>query len=250
MQLPGANAIVSVVIPCLDEEGPIAGVVREVLEQGVDEVIVVDNGSRDATAARARAAGARLVPEPARGYGRACAAGVAAVRGDADIVCFLDGDGSDVPRFIAEVVGPVARGEADFVMGSRPTGRREPGSMTPQQLVAGWLAGNLMRLVYGVRFTDMSPFRAIRIERLRRLGMSETTYGWNLEMQMRGAAAGLRIREVTVDHRCRRGGVSKVSGNLAAGLGAAWKISATFLRLAFALRRVPRPAAIAGRVTH
>jgi glycosyltransferase involved in cell wall biosynthesis len=250
MQLPGATAIVSVVIPCLDEEQAIAGVVREVLEQGADEVIVVDNGSRDATAARARNAGARVVPEPARGYGRACAAGVAAVRSDADIVCFLDGDGSDVPRFLAEVVGPVARGEADFVMGSRLTGQREPGSMTPQQLVAGRLAGWLMRLVYGVRFTDMSPFRAIRVERLRRLGMNETTYGWNLEMQMRAAAARLRIREVAVDHRCRRGGVSKVSGNLAAGLGAAWKISATFLRLAFALRRVPRPAAIAGRVTH
>src|SRR5258705_13606659 len=144
MQLSGAAAIVSVVIPCLDEEGPIAGVVREVLEQGVDEVIVVDNGSRDATAARARAAGARVVSQPERGYGRACAAGVANVRPDADIVCFLDGDGSDVPLFMAAVVSPVARGEADFVMGSRLRGRREPGSMTPQQLVAGRLAGALM----------------------------------------------------------------------------------------------------------
>jgi glycosyltransferase involved in cell wall biosynthesis len=229
-----------VVIPCLDEGEAIAGVVREVLEQGVDEVVVVDNGSRDATAANARDAGARVVSEPARGYGRACAAGVAAVRGDADIVCFLDGDGSDVPRFIAAVVGPVARGEADFVMGSRLAGRRESGSLTPQQVVAGRLAGALVRLLYGVRFTDMSPFRAIRVDRLRRLGMRETTYGWNLEMQMRAAAAGLRIREVPVDHRRRRGGVSKVSGNLAAGLGAAWKIAGTFARLAFALRRAAR----------
>ena len=218
MQLPGSNAIVSVVIPCLDEEEPIAGVVREVLEQGVDEVIVVDNGSRDATAARARDAGARVVAEPARGYGRACAAGVAAVRGDADIVCFLDGDGSDVPalpRRCGRARSRAARRISSWARASR--GRREPGSMTPQQLVAGRLAGVLMRLVYGVRFTDMSPFRAIRVERLRRLGMSETTYGWNLEMQMRAAAAGLRIREVPVDHRCRRGGVSKVSGNLARG---------------------------------
>ena len=237
MQIAGSSMVVSVVIPCLDEEQAIAGVVREVFEQGVDEVIVVDNGSSDATAARARDAGAHAVSEPRRGYGRACAAGVANVRVDADIVCFLDGDGSDVPSFLAAVVGPVVLGEADFVMGSRLRGRREPGSMTPQQIVAGHVAGTLMRLVYGVRFTDMSPFRALRFDQLRRLGMSETTYGWNLEMQMRAAAGGLRIREVAVDHRCRRGGVSKVSGNLAAGLKAAWKIAATFLRLVVVLRR-------------
>jgi glycosyltransferase involved in cell wall biosynthesis len=236
MQVAGTKAVVSVVIPCLDEEDPIGGVVREVLAAGVDEVIVVDNGSRDATAERALAAGARVVAEPQRGYGRACATGVAQVRPDAEIICFLDGDGSDVPRFIADVVGPVARGEADFVMGSRLTGRRETGSMTPQQLVAGWVAGALLRVVYGVRFTDMSPFRAMRVDRLRRLGMSETTYGWNLEMQMRVAAAGLRIREIPVDHRRRRGGVSKVSGNLTAGLSAAWKITTTFARLAVSLR--------------
>ena len=180
----------SVVIPCLNEEDAIAGVVREVLAQGVDEVIVVDNGSTDATAARAREAGARVVSEPPRGYGRACAAGLQAVRPDAEIVCFLDGDGSDVPSFLPTWSAPVARGEADFVMGSRLRGQREPGSMTPQQLVAGQLAGLLMRLVYGVRFTDMSPFRAMRVAQLRALGMSEQTYGWNLEMQMRAAAAG------------------------------------------------------------
>ena len=108
--------------------------------------------------------------------------------------------------------------------------------MTPQQLVAGWLAGLLLRLTYGVRFTDMSPFRAMRVERLRALGMSEQTYGWNLEMQMRAAAARCRILEIPVDHRCRRGGVSKVSGNLAAGLNAGWKIATTFLRLAMTQR--------------
>jgi glycosyltransferase involved in cell wall biosynthesis len=244
MRLPDAETIVSVVIPCLDEGESIGSVVREVLAQGVDEVVVVDNGSRDATPARAMEAGARVVSEPARGYGRACAAGVAAVRPDAEVVCFLDGDGSDVPAFLAAVVGPVARGEADFVMGSRLTGRRESGSMTPQQVVAGRLAGALLRLVYGVRFTDMSPFRAMRVDRLRRLGMSETTYGWNLEMQMRAAAAGLRIREVPVDHRRRRGGVSKVSGNTAAGLAAGWKIATTFVRLALVLRRVPLHAGV------
>jgi len=239
MRLPDGTAIVSLVIPCLNEEEPIAGVVAEVLAQGVDEVIVVDNGSTDATAARAAAAGARVVSEPRRGYGRACAAGLAAVRGDAAIVCYLDGDGSDVPAFLAAVVAPVATGEADFVMGSRLRGKREAGSMTPQQLVAGHLAGVLMRLVYGVRFTDMSPFRAMRVAQLRALGMTELTYGWNLEMQMRAAAAGLRIREIPVDHRCRRGGVSKVSGNLTAGLSAAGKITTTFLRLTMTLRRQP-----------
>ena len=237
MRLPGGEAIVSVVIPCLNEQEPIAGVVAEVLAQGVDEVIVADNGSTDATSARAKAAGAQVVSEPRRGYGRACAAGFAAVRRDADTVCFLDGDGSDVPAFLAAVVGPVARGEADFVMGSRLRGNREPGSMTPPQLVAGYLAGALMRVVYGARFTDMSPFRAMRVAQLRTLGMSEVTYGWNLEMQMRVAAAGLRILEIPVDHRCRRGGVSKVSGNLVAGLSAAWKIATTFLRLMATLRR-------------
>ncbi len=242
MQLPGAQAIVSVVIPCLNEEDPIAGVVAEVLAIGADEVIVVDNGSTDATAAHARAAGARVISEPRRGYGRACATGGAAVRPDTEIVCFLDGDGSDVPACLPDVVGPVARREADFVMGSRLRGKREAGSMTPQQLVAGRLAGLLMRAVYGVAFTDMSPFRAIRVANLRRLSMSETTYGWNLEMQMRAAAAGYRILEVPVDHRCRRGGVSKVSGNLTAGLSAAWKIAVTFLRLATMLRRA-RPEA-------
>jgi len=237
MLLPsGHRRVVTVVIPCLNEAEPIAGVVREVLAQGVDHVVVVDNGSTDDTAGLAAAAGAAVVREPMRGYGRACAGGVAAAPPGTEIVCFLDGDGSDVPDFLPVVVGPVAAGAADFTMGSRVLGRREPGSMTAPQLVAGWLAGVLLRLTYGVTFTDMSPFRAMRLDELRGLGMAEQTYGWNLEMQMRVAAAGLRIREVAVDHRCRRGGVSKVSGDLVAGLKAAWKITTTFLRLAMSLR--------------
>ena len=142
MQFPSGDKIISVIIPCLNEETPIAGVVSDVLAQNVDEVIVVDNGSTDRTAERAAAAGARVIAEPRRGYGRACAAGVHALRGDADIVCFLDGDGSDAPEFLPAVVCPIAEGNADFVMGSRIRGRREPGSLTPQQIAAGWLAGH------------------------------------------------------------------------------------------------------------
>jgi glycosyltransferase involved in cell wall biosynthesis len=244
MLLPTGNRHVAVVVPCLNESEPIGGVVREILSQGVDDVIVVDNGSTDGTAQEAAAAGARVVSEPRRGYGRACAAGVAALPPGTEIVCFLDGDGSDVPAFLPAVVAPVAAGAADFVMGSRLRGVREPGSMTPQQIVAGWLSGALLRLTYGVRFTDMSPFRALRLDRLRALGMSEQTFGWNLEMQMRVAAAGWRILEIPVDHRRRRGGVSKVSGDFVAGMKAAWTIATTFLRLAISLRaKPPRMAA-------
>jgi glycosyltransferase involved in cell wall biosynthesis len=242
MKLPGSDAFVSVVVPCLDEAEAIGGVVAELLAVGVDEVVVVDNGSRDDTAARAAAAGARVVVQPQRGYGRACASGLAAVSDRCEVVCFLDGDGSDVPSFMPAVVGPVARGEADFTMGSRLRGRREPGSMTPQQLVAGRVAGALIRAAYGVRFTDMSPFRAARLADLRSLAMQEMTFGWNLEMQMKAAAAGWRIVEVPVDHRRRRGGVSKVSGDLVAGTKAAWVITKTFLRLAASLRRAPTKA--------
>jgi glycosyltransferase involved in cell wall biosynthesis len=232
---PG-RLIVSVVIPALNEEEPIAAVVREVRAQPVDEVIVVDNGSTDRTVQEARAAGARVVAEPRRGYGRACRAGVAAVRPDCQVIVFLDGDGSDCPEFIPALLAPIAAGSHDFVIGSRVRGRAEVGSMTPQQRWAGHLAGILCRLVYGVRYTDMSPFRAIRRECLARLAMREKTYGWNLEMQMQAARAGLRILEIPVDHRRRAGGVSKVSGTVTGTAAAAARIGWTFLRIAAARR--------------
>jgi glycosyltransferase involved in cell wall biosynthesis len=224
---------VSVIIPALNEEEPIGGVVREILATGMSlEIIVVDNGSTDRTADRARQAGACVVSEPRRGYGRACQAGIAAISSQAEVIVFLDGDGSDCPEFMDSLVKPVAEGQYDFVIGSRTRGQREPGSMNFQQVAAGYLAGWLIRLIYGVKFTDMSPFRAIRPAVLKSLGMREQTYGWNLEMQMRAARAGLRILEIPVNHRCRTGGVSKVSGTLRGTLVAGTRILATFLRIA------------------
>ncbi len=232
--------VVSAVIPCLDEEDAIAGVVASILRHGVAEVIVVDGGSRDHTVERAQAAGARGVVEPQRGYGRAVQAGIVAARTDAEILLFLDGDGSDRPELIPTLIAPIIEGRAVFVHGSRLGGEREPGSLSLQQIAAGHVAGLLLRLVYGIRFTDMSPFRAIRRDALERLGMRETTYGWNLEMLMRVAAAGLAAMEIPVGQRRRAGGVSKVSGNPIAGIKAAATIIATFIRLALSLRRERR----------
>jgi glycosyltransferase involved in cell wall biosynthesis len=224
---------ISVIIPALDEEESIAAVVRACLATGLpDEVIVVDNGSADGTFEQAQEAGARVVTT-ARGYGRACAAGVAAADLRAEILVFLDGDGSDCPELMERLVRPIAQDEADFVIGSRTRGVREPGSMNFQQVFAGRFAGWLLRFLYGVRYSDMCPFRAIRRRALERLGMREQTFGWNLEMQMRAARAGLRVLEVPVNHRCRTGGESKVSGNLRGTVLAGARIVATLLRVAF-----------------
>lgn len=228
--------VVSAIIPCLDEESAIGQVVAAVLAQHVGEVVVVDGGSRDRTVERAEAAGARVIVEPQRGYGRAIQAGIANVRDDADILVFLDGDGSDVAEFIPDLVAPITAGQAVLVLGSRVRGSREPGSLSSQQLLAAHVGSWLLRLVYGASFTDLSPFRAIRRDALERLGMKEQTYGWNLEMLMRVAAARLPATEIAVGQRRRIGGVSKVSGNPIAGLKAAWSISATFVRLALELR--------------
>jgi glycosyltransferase involved in cell wall biosynthesis len=227
---------VTAIIPCLDEEEAIGPCVAAVLAQGVGEVIVVDGGSKDRTAERAAAAGARVMVERRRGYGRALMSGIANLSPATSIVLFIDGDGSDRPEMIPAVLDPIESGRADFVMGSRLSGEREAGSLAPAQIAAGHLAGLLIRGLYGVRFTDMSPFRAIRRDALDGLGMREATFGWNLEMQMRVAAAGLRAIEVPVGQRRRAGGVSKVSGSVAAVRATAVLMS-TFLRLALGLRR-------------
>ena len=223
---------VSVIIPALNEEEPIGGVVRECLATGLPgEVIVVDNGSADRTAERAREAGARVVTAP-RGYGRACMAGVRGLSSECDIVVFLDGDGSDCPEFISQLVDPIAAGKFDFVIGSRTRGQRERGSMNVQQVLSGRIAGFILRLLYGVRYTDMCPFRAIRRDALMKLDMREKTYGWNLEMQMKGARSGLRILEIPVNHRRRAGGESKVYGTLRGTFVAGARILATLVRVA------------------
>jgi glycosyltransferase involved in cell wall biosynthesis len=225
---------VSVIIPALNEEEPIEDVVRECLATKIpNEIVVVDNGSDDRTADRAREAGARVVTA-LRGYGRACAAGVRSLSPDCEIVVFLDGDGSDCPEFMSRLVDPIVGGNFDFVIGSRTRGQREPGSMNFQQIFAGKFAGWLMSILYGVRYTDMCPLRAIRRDALEKLSMKEETYGWNLEMQMKAARAGLRILEVPVNHRRRAGGVSKVSGTFRGTFLAGARIIATFLRIASA----------------
>jgi glycosyltransferase involved in cell wall biosynthesis len=237
MRIGSAEAIVSVVIPCLNEKTAIGPLVRDLLALGVDEALVVDGGSAEGTVETARAGGAKVVIERMHGYGRACAAGIAATRTDASIIAFMDGDGSDTPSGLLDVIGPVVCGEADFAIGSRLRGPREPGSLSAQQAIAGRFAGVLIWLAYGVRFTDMAPSRAIARNAIGSLGMQEKTYGWNLEMQMRVAAAQMRFIEVPVGCRHRRGGVSKVSGNLAAVAPAGVALISTFIRLFLTLRR-------------
>jgi glycosyltransferase involved in cell wall biosynthesis len=222
---------VAVVIPTLNEEEPIGAVIRAIPRDAVDEVIVVDSGSEDRTVERARDAGARVILETQRGYGRACAAGAQAAR-DCGVIVFLDGDGSDRPEFVPLLLAPILASTHDFVIGTRTRAEREPGSMNTLQIAAGYGAGAVTRLLYGVAYTDMCAFRAIRREALDQLGMREMTYGWNLEMQMRAARAGLRILEVPVAYRRRLGGASKVSGTVTGTVKAALRIGLTFARVA------------------
>ena len=222
---------VALVIPTLNEEEPIAEVIRAVPRDAVDEVNVADSGSEDRTVERPRAGGARVIIERQRGYGRACAAGARAAP-DCGVIVFLDGDGSDRPELVPLLLAPILAGTHDFVIGTRTLGTREPGSMNALQIAAGYGAGALTRLLYGVAYTDMCAFRAIRREALDELGMREMTYGWNLEMQMRAARAGLRILELPVAHRRRSGGASKVSGTVVGTLKAALRIGLTFVRVA------------------
>jgi glycosyltransferase involved in cell wall biosynthesis len=218
---------VAVIIPALDEEEAIGLVLAEI-PPGVAEVVVVDNGSRDRTGEVARAAGARVVHEPRRGYGQACLAGIAAVEG-ADVLAFLDGDHSDHPRQLPEVLAPILAGEADLVIGSRELGRRAKGSHPLHAVLGTRLCVTLMNRLTGTRATDLGPFRAVTAEALRRLDMRDRSFGWTVEMQLKAARHGLRVREVPVDYRPRVGR-SKVSGTLLGSVRAGVRILGTIAR--------------------
>jgi glycosyltransferase involved in cell wall biosynthesis len=225
---------VAIIIPARNEEVPLPGVIAEIPPQLSDLVVVVDNGSIDRTAGVAREAGALVVREARAGYGYACAAGIrTAVKHGAELLVFLDGDGSFDPAQIPELVAPIEAGQADLVLGSRPAGGMEPGSMPAHAQFGNWLVARLMRLLYGLLVTDLGPFRAIRVDLLARLGMREMTYGWPTEMMVKAARLGARVVEVPVRYRVRRGGRSKVSGTLRGTVLATYFILFVTLRYAF-----------------
>jgi len=222
---------VTVVIPTFNEAESIGSVVAEIPRDVVSRIVVVDGGSSDDTAEVARTAGAEVIAV-GRGYGLACLRGAEAAGTD-DIIVFMDGDGADDPAAIRDLTAPIHDGAFDFVIASRARGEREPGSIGSHQLLAGRIAGLLTKVLYGVGYTDMCAFRAIRRSTLLALGMREMTYGWNLEMQMRAARRRLRVLELPVGYRRRRGGTSKVAGSLSGSLKAGLRIVATFARIAF-----------------
>lgn len=230
---PAARLRVAVVIPALDEERALPLVLADIPGALVERVVVVDNGSADRTAAVAREGGAEVVTEPRRGYGRACLAGIAHLAGrpdgPPDVVAFLDADHSDHPDELGRLLLPIERGEAELVIGSRVLGRRERGALPPQALLGNALACALMRGLYGVRHTDLGPFRAVTWAALRRIGMADTGYGWTVEMQVKAARLRVATAEAPVSYR-RRVGVSKVSGTVRGVVGAGTKILWTIFR--------------------
>lgn len=229
---------VGVVIPALNEEAAVGKVIAAI-PGWVDAVVVSDNGSRDRTADVAREAGARVIREPQPGYGAACLAGINALP-PCDIVVFLDGDYSDHPEDMPSLVDPIIAGEAQLVIGSRTLGRREFGALTPQQIVGNWLATRLISLIWGTRFTDLGPFRAIERSALDRLCMGDRDYGWTVEMQIKAAQLGLRTVEAPVRYR-RRIGISKISGTLVGSVKAGVKILSLIGREALVRPRQPCP---------
>jgi glycosyltransferase involved in cell wall biosynthesis len=234
---------IAVIIPALNEAGAIGRLVADVLSVAHSavswanvEVIVADNGSNDATASEARAAGAHVVCESRRGYGYACAAGVAAA--NADVMVFLDGDYSYLPGELPSLLAPIRDGRADLVLGSRRLGHVAPGAMPPHQRFGNWLVAHLVNLFYGLAITDLGPYRAIRGPVLACLRMREMTFGWPTEMIVKAANQGVPIVEVPVSCHIRRTGRSKVSGTVGGTLMATWYILAVTFRYAWPRRRV------------
>ena len=235
MDLPQAGSRrlrVTAIIPALNEEEAIGPVVEGLVQAGLSDVVVVDNGSDDETAGRARQAGARVVGEPRRGYGAACWAGLQAAQ-EADVVLFLDGDGSDDPAEATRLLEPLLNGTADLVLGARIADRSEAGALTPQARLGNWVVTRLIRALYGLQLTDIPSLRAIARKDLERLGMAERTYGWPVEMVVKAAKHGYRIHEVPIRYRRRRGGTSKVAGTVRGTILAAWYMLTTTLRHAW-----------------
>ncbi len=222
---------VSVLIPAHNEEASIGLVIDEIPRDHVREIIVANNASTDRTSEVAKAAGASVVDEPQPGYGAACLAAMAAMNRP-DVVVFLDGDHSDYPEEIPQLLKPILENRADLVIGSRSLGVREKGSLTPQQKYGNALATFLIRHLFGVPFTDLGPFRAIRRESLEQIGMVDRDYGWTVEMQVKAAKIGLRCTEVPVRYR-KRIGVSKISGTVSGTFKAGTKILWTIFKYAF-----------------
>ena len=225
---------INVIIPAHNEAKAIGLVLAEIPAGLVEEVIVVDNNSTDDTSKAARAAGATVLHEARPGYGYACLAGMTYAFGkpqsaQPDIVVFLDGDHSDYPEQLPELLAPLLSGAADMVIGSRALGVRERGALLPQQRFGNWLASRLLRLRYGGTVTDLGPFRAILAPALLSLNMEDKTYGWTVEMQVKAARLGLRTVEVPVRYR-KRIGTSKVSGTVRGTIGAGYKILWTIFR--------------------
>ena len=227
--MSGARPAVAVIIPALDEEDAIVRVLGDIPDELSATVIVVDNGSTDRTAARARDCGATVVAEPRRGYGQACLAGLAALPEGVDIVVFLDGDYSDHPSEMSALVEPIARDAADLVIGSRVLGETETGALLTQARVGNALATWLIRHLFGVKYTDLGPFRAVRLTALKKLHMADRNFGWTVEMQVKAARRGLRIAEVPVRYR-RRIGEAKITGTLLGSVRAGYKILWTIFR--------------------
>ena len=222
---------VAVIIPAYNEEASLPRVLEAVPAGLVELVLVVDNGSTDRTAEVAAAKGVQVIREARRGYGSACLAGIARLRErPPDIVVFLDGDFSDHPEEMASLLEPIRKQGCDLVVGSRMLGRSEPGALLPQARLGNRLAVFLLRFLYGVRYTDLGPFRAVRFDRLLELGMADPSFGWTVEMQARAALAGWKTAEVPVSYR-KRIGKSKITGTVSGTLRAGSKILVTLVRL-------------------
>lgn len=226
--------IIKVIIPAYNEEDSIANVIQEI-PKTVTEVIVVSNNSTDNTEANAKAAGATILQEPQKGYGYACLKGMEYIANQEvkpDILVFLDGDYSDYPEELTQIVAPIIDDNIDFVIGARVKKLREDGSMTPQQVFGNWLATFLMKLFFGAKFTDLGPFRAIKYDKLLQLQMEDKTYGWTVEMQLKALKQKLSYIEVPVKYK-KRIGVSKVSGTVKGTIFAGVKILGWIFKYSF-----------------